>query len=147
MLRRFSRTAAIFGTIYLVCAGCGFLSIAPPQPKLSVSNGTTLVVTVLVNGRQVGTIQPRSGADPIDASVLPPLPWIVEARSATGRLLTSMIVMAGQVTTTRLPDGTTSMSGTLGRVDLSCGRFDMWAGDFPPSGPMPGPGSPGDCDP
>jgi hypothetical protein len=37
----------------------------------------------------------------------------------------------------------------MGRVDLSCGRLTIWAGDYPPSGPVyikPA-GSPGDCDP
>jgi hypothetical protein len=147
MLRQISRTAVILGTICFACAGCGFLSLEPPPPRLGISNGTTLVVTVVVNGRQVGAVQPRSGMDPVDPTLLPPLPWIVEARSESGRLLTWMTVTAGQVSTTRLPDGTASMSGTLGRVDLSCGRFDMWAGDFPASGPIPGPGLLGDCDP
>ncbi len=32
------------------------------------------------------------------------------------------------------------------RVDLSCGRIDIWSGT-PMMGPAPGPGVPGDCDP
>ena len=46
-------------------------------------------------------------------------------------------------------DGTTEMTGTLGRVDLSCGRLSIWAGDAEPSGPAPGssPGNPSDCTP
>jgi hypothetical protein len=37
----------------------------------------------------------------------------------------------------------------MGRVDLSCGRLTICAGDFAPSGPVPLPstGSAGDCAP
>ena len=46
-------------------------------------------------------------------------PWHVEARSPTGRVLTSMDVEPGQVQTNTLPGGVVQHSGTMGRVDLS----------------------------
>ena len=39
-----------------------------------------------------------------------------------------------------------SAQGDAVRVDLSCGRLDIWSGP-PLLGPPPGPGTPGDCTP
>ena len=134
----------------LLIAGCASLlpSATPsfaPNPSLDVSNGTTLTVTLLVNGDAVGEFPP-GGPDPtIDVAALPPLPWKVEARSPSGRVLTSMDVAPGEI------QGADSAVHTIpmGRVDLSCGRLTIYAGDFAPSGPVPLPssGSPGDCAP
>ena len=135
--------AALLAAIVLV-GGCKMLPTFAP-PKLGISNGTKLTVTLIVNGQAVGVFPPGQGAGPL-TTALPPLPWTVDARSATGRLLTTMQVEPGQVSSTTLPDGLIQSSGTLGRVDLSCGRLDIWAG-FPASGPAPGPGQPGDCNP
>jgi hypothetical protein len=59
-----------------------------------------------------------------------------------------MTVLPGQITTTILPDSV-QRTGAMGRVDLSCGRLTIWAGDVMPSGPVPppSPGTPGDCIP
>ena len=118
-------------------------------PSLGVANGTTLDVSLFVNGRRVGDYPSAGPVPTIDPASLPALPWIVEARSPTGRVLTSMTVAAGQVSTTTGPGGETEYRGTLGRVDLSCGRLTIWAGDVTPSGPAPppSPGQPGDCTP
>jgi hypothetical protein len=117
--------------------------------NLGIANGTTLTVSLFVNGQLVADSPPDAPSPTIDPNSLPPLPWTVEARSATGRVLTSMIVEPGQVRTATGPDGQISYSGTIGRVDLSCGRLTIWAGDVVPSGPAPppSPGSPGDCVP
>jgi len=113
-------------------------------PPLGLSNGTPLTVALYVNGQHV--VDSPSGEPPptIDPAGLPPLPWIVEARSPSGRVLTSMHVAQGDVGTT---DG--GSHGVLGRVDLSCGRITIWAGSTQPSGPAPppSPGIPGDCAP
>jgi hypothetical protein len=60
-----------------------------------------------------------------------------------------MQVVPGQVSTTTTPNGGIQHSGAMGRVDLSCGRLTIWAGDIQPSGPAPNPspGTPGDCEP
>lgn len=128
-------------------AGCGS-PVASQVYALGVSNGTTLTVAIVVNGRVIRTFEAGTGTglDGIPAREIGPLPWVVEARSPSGRLLTSMTVHEGDVSSTSLPGGGGSSSGVGGRVDLSCGRLDMWAGP-PLMGPAPGSGSPGDCAP
>jgi hypothetical protein len=80
-----------------------------------------------------------SSVVPFSTEIPAPLPWSVEARSPSGRLLISMTVRPGDV------DGEgTEQRGTGGRVDLSCGRLDIWSGP-PMLGPAPGDGMPGDC--
>jgi len=135
----------------VLAVGCGSVSpTASPtsisSPGLSISNGTTLTVTLIVNGTTVGAFPPGTGRDPIPASDLPDLPWQVEARSPTGRLLTSMTVHPGDVWATTGPNGEGREKGDGVRVDLSCGRLDVWSGP-PMIGPAPGTGSPGDCAP
>jgi hypothetical protein len=127
--------------------GCAFLPSAS-KPRLGIENGTTLVVSVFVNGARVAESQP-GGPPEIPIAGLPPLPWTVEARTASGRLLTSMEVAEDQVSMTTRPDGGVSRRGAFGRVDLSCGRLTIYAGDVVPSGPAPLPnsGQPGDCVP
>ncbi len=135
----------------MVAVGCGAAgssaSRSPtPSPGLSIANGTTLTVTLVVNGTMVGTFAPGVERDPIPATDLPALPWNVEARSPSGRVLTSMTVRPGDVWQTSLPNGEGSARGDGARVDLSCGRLDIWSGP-PMLGPAPGTGSPGDCAP
>lgn len=139
--------------VLVVLAGCGaFPALLPapgPLPELGVSNGTALDVTLVVNGRAVGVF-PAGGPWPsIDPVALGPLPWTVEARSPSGRVLTSMSVQARAAWSTVGPDGVVERVGVMGRVDLSCGRLTIWAGDVIPSGPVPpsNPGTPGDCGP
>jgi hypothetical protein len=132
-----------FLLLAIAVAAC---SVLPGErPPLGVRNGTTLVVGLFVNGEQVAEIPPGS-APQIDESRLPPLPWTVEARTVTGRVLVTMTVEPGDVTSTVYSDGHSGRSGTLGRVDLSCGRLDIYAGP-PAGGPPPGTGVPGDCEP
>jgi hypothetical protein len=114
--------------------------------SLSIQNGTTLKVTLLVNSVLVATLAPGACIgcqldDGVPASRLSPLPWQVEARSPSGRILVSMTVRQGDVIKTA--DG---WQGDANRVDLSCGRLDIWSGP-PLAGPAPGPGSPDDCAP
>lgn len=139
--------AAFLALLALLPAAC-LPTMTPSRPNLGISNGTTLTVTLVVNGEPIGEYKP--GGDPfIDVSSLPLLPWDVEARSPTGRVLTSMHVELGQVSSTTGAGGVVEQRGVLGRVDLSCGRLSIWAGDVQPSGPAPIPsaGRPGDCEP
>ena len=140
MGRHRSLTMAI--SVAVVCAvGCGSggTPVASPAspPGLSISNGTTLTVTLLVNGTVVGTFSPGAERDPIPAQDLPALPWRVAARSPSGRPLASVTMHSGDASETQ---------GYGVRVDLSCGRLDIWSGP-PMIGPAPGTGSPGDCVP
>jgi hypothetical protein len=115
---------------------------------LSISNQTTLVVTLIVNEQIVGIYPPAAHRDPITAPLLPPPRWHVEARSPSGRVLASMDVRPGDVVSTT-PDaaGRSSSRGKGDRAELSCGRLDIWSGP-PLLGPAPPDSFPvGDCDP
>ena len=128
----------------LVLAACGPVVVAVAKPGLHVANSTPLTVTLFVNGQSVADFVPGAPEPTIDPTGLPPLPWTVEARSPSGRLLTSMLVAPGEVTS-----GGDIHQIPAGRVDLSCGRLTIYAGDFAPSGPPPppSPGVAGDCGP
>jgi hypothetical protein len=138
---------AAMGLVLGLAASCPTKTV-DARPDLGVDNGTTLRVTLVVNGHPVAEVAPKTGRSDIKTLSLPELPWIVEARSPSGRVLTSMRVDMGDVTREVGPNyvGT---SGQMGRIDLSCGRLTIWAGPTEPSGPMPvgSVGTPGDCDP
>ncbi len=124
----------------------GAVVVPPDEMTLNVSNGSTLPVSLVVNGTVVDRFEPGSGRFDIPAAELPSLPWSVEIRSPTGRVLLSMAVHAGDVWRADVGGGATQRKGAGGRVDLSCGRIDVWSG-VAMSGPVPGPGVPGDCAP
>lgn len=117
-------------------------------PRLSISNQTSLFVTLFVNGATVATYAPGGHEDPISTDRLPPAPWHAEVRTSSGRLLLALRVAPGDIWHTG-PDqfGHSSLKGNGIRADLSCGRLDLWAG--PPMAGPPPPSSfpPGDCDP
>jgi len=140
-MKAFAATALL--ALLVGCSGQAPATSAP-RPNLTVSNGTTLTVTLVVNGQRVGDFPPSGAGPKIDVASLPPLPWTVEARSPSGRLLTSMVVGPGEVQS--MASGAAIV---MGRVDLSCGRLTIFAGDVAPSGPAPppSPGNPGDCAP
>ena len=104
-------------------------------PPLSISNGTSIPVTLVVNGTVIETVAPGDTQDPITAP-LPAQPWTIETRSPGGRVLSTLAVS--------LTDVIGSASGRAVRVDLSCGRLDVWSGP-PLLGPMFSPGPSGDC--
>jgi hypothetical protein len=144
------RAAIALVALMVLVAACGAVgaSASHERPELGISNGTTLAVSLIVNGKQLATVEPGGSLSASDAARLPDLPWSVEARSPSGRVLTSMSVGVGAVSSTTDPEGVVHSSGAFGRVDLSCGSLRIWAG-FPPSGPIPASpaGSPGDCVP
>jgi hypothetical protein len=110
---------------------------------LSISNETTIAVTLVVNRRVIETVAAGGHEDPITGE-LPALPWNVEARSPSGRVLSSMTVHAGDVWQTTDSNGNGEEKGDAVRVDLSCGRLDVWSGP-PMLGPAFSPGPSGDC--
>jgi hypothetical protein len=111
------------------CSGVG--------TSFSVANGTTVPVTIIVNGSVVETVPAGTTENPIKASV-PGRPWTVEARSPSGRVLATMTVAAN--------DALSSTSGRVGSADLACGRLMLWAGAPVSDGPtfVPDPSQP--CD-
>jgi hypothetical protein len=146
---------AVIALLALAVVGCaaatpsGGAASHPSRVNLGVANGTTLAVTLFVNGVRVAEFPPRGPEPSFDIAALPALPWTVEARSPSGRVLTSMRVDAKDIWTTARPGGAIESSGAMARVDLSCGSLRIWAGDIMPSGPIPAspPGTPGDCEP
>lgn len=137
-------------TLVAACQAQPSAGIVPPdRMELSVSNLTTIEVVLVVNGATIQSVEPHSKVV-VPASRLPPLPWAAEVRLPTGRTLVSQIVQAGDVWSTAIPNGGTEYKGVGSRVDLSCGRIDLYSttpSGPPPMGPAPGPGSSGDCDP
>jgi hypothetical protein len=103
---------------------------------LSIQNGTTITVTLVVNGTTVETVPLGTQESPIKAAI-PALPWNVETRSPSGRVLSTMTVREGDATQTTLANGGIEHQGDFARADLSCGRLDVWAGDVRPIGPPP----------
>jgi hypothetical protein len=134
------KTVAAFLLVALFAACSGTTpSEAPTVPSaspvpsqehasLGVSNGTTIPVTLILNGVVVRTIEAGGYEDPVTAT-LPPLPWLVETRSPSGRVLSQMTVNPGDVVY-QTPDanGRSAAKGDAVRVDLPCGRLDVWAG-------------------
>jgi hypothetical protein len=135
------RHLVLAGLCLVVAAGCSNRGvIAPSAMKLSVSNQSTLAVTLVVNGTVIETIDPGR-VDDVPAQRLPRLPWDAHVLSPSGRDLLQLTVHAGDVR-----QGPSFEAGDGARIDLSCGRIDLWSGP-PLLGPMPGPGTPGDCAP
>ena len=147
-VRRRSAALTFLGLLAVsACSLFGGPGVVPPASMtLSIENGTTIPVLLVVNGSTIETLQPQQAETGIPASRLPPLPWAAEVRTTSGRQLLAMTVHAGDVVQINGSDGGGSSQGDGARVDLSCGRIDLWSGP-PMLGPAPGPGTPGDCDP
>ena len=130
--------AALLCTLLAACAA-PVPSVTAPSPDLHLSNGTALTVTLVVDGQRVADVAPGGTAGQINVAALPPLPWILEARSPSGRVLAALQVPVSE--------GQTDAS--IGQVvDLSCGRLWLWVGDITPDAPVASPGGqPGDCAP
>jgi hypothetical protein len=133
------------GVLFRALLSLTLLAACSPRPTgdahdLVVSNQTTLTVALAVNGAVVRTVRAHT-QEIVSPRDLPPLPWSVEARTAGGRVVSHMTVQTGDVWET-----SGQMKGDAVRVDLSCGRLDIWSGP-PLLGPAPGPGTARDCDP
>jgi hypothetical protein len=108
---------------------------------LGVVNATSLQVSLVVNGTVIKSFAPGGADKAIYVSALPSLPWAVEARTSSGRVLATMNVTAGDLQ----PESGITAHGTESGIGLSCGQLYMWSGPTEPSWPAPQPGSPGDC--
>ncbi len=141
-LHAFRRVVAVLA-VAAVLGGCSPASGGTTSPgatslpmALSIQNGTTITVTLVVNGTTVETVPLGTQESPIKAAI-PALPWNVETRSPSGRVLSTMTVREGDATQTTLANGGIEHQGDFARADLSCGRLDVWAGDVRPIGPPP----------
>jgi hypothetical protein len=139
----------LLAAVAIALTGCGPAPVVTSEPAsspvaLGVSNGTTLTVTIVVNGRKIADFPAGGPVPSIDPKALPPLPWHVEARSPSGRVLTSMDVKPEEVSDV----GGNGSQGAFNRVYLSCGPLTISAGNVVPEGPVPlGSATPGDCAP
>jgi hypothetical protein len=115
--------------------------------SVGIGNGTTLTVTLVVNDAAVATVAPGREVY-IPASQLSSLPWTVEARSPSGRVLASLVVHDGDVIDNIDPStGNGSYISRGIRVFFSCGSLAIWSGGSGVGGPSEPAGSPGDCAP
>ena len=120
--------------------------VAPVDYTLHVANGTRLALSIVVNGQPVALAAAKDSKD-IPVAALPALPWTVEARSVSGRVVLAFTVEPGSIVDDRNADGSRTHRAPGARADLSCGRLDMYPGSTPMLGPAPGPGVAGDCEP
>lgn len=141
--------AAVAAFAVASCSAASLPSATVPTQAMSltVSNGTDLSISLVVNGHVVKVIAPQAGAGPIPESELPAAPWSVEARTVSGRILTSMTVTAQELVETVVPGGGVMVHIPMARIDLTCGRLTIFAGDHAPSGPVPVPGQGEPCVP
>ena len=123
MIRRFSGLVLVA----FLSAACGQSAATPARPTLSIGNWTSVTITLVVNGRVVESVPPGWVEDPVTAAV-PSRPWRVEAQLPNGRVVAMFTILA--------TDDISSTSGKAARVDLACGRVDIWSGP-----PLLGPGS------
>ncbi len=110
--------------VALAAASCGGPTPAASPTvgagsPLGVANGTTVPVSVAVNGTVVETV-PAGETRLAVPVVLPARPWTVEARSPSGRLLATLTVSAA--------DDISATSSVGVTEDLACGRLELWAG-------------------
>jgi hypothetical protein len=126
-------------------AACSLLPGPSSDFDISVENGTTLDIGIVVNGARVAAVAGGDGTV-IPAAGLGPLPWRVVAVTSSGRELASMTVDASMGC---VPNGGGGMSchGAMGRADLVCGRFTMYAAGPFAGGPAPIPGAGDPCVP
>ena len=134
--------------LVIVAAGCGSngpsnLPLGPVSDadmSLTANNESDRALELYVNDIKIADVAAKSSPT-IKSPDLPPLPWNAELRLTTGRTLVSVTITSGSVVRTE-----SSAQGVGNRVDLSCGRVELYA-VIPLGGPAPGPGKPGDCGP
>jgi hypothetical protein len=131
---------ATIGALVVALSACSNPNVVPDAlMEVAVDNTTSIAVDIVVNDAAIGSV-PANTRSTFGAADLPSLPWHVVALTSSGRELVTLDVKSGDVY-----DRPGSQSGVGARVDLSCGRLDIYSGP-PLMGPIPGPGVPGDCD-
>ena len=98
-----TRLSALAIATAVLAGGCSVTPTpAPATPgavSLNVRNDTTLAVTIVINGQALGVVLPggSTSGPALGPSGPPALPWTVEARSPSGRVLTTLTVGPGDV--------------------------------------------------
>jgi hypothetical protein len=136
----------LLAVLAVLLGACQFLRPqAAPVPDaqmwLAAGNGSDRKLVLFVNDLPIRDVLPGTETR-FTAAELPPLPWHAELRLETGRTLVELVLASGTIM--RSSDG--GGTGAGARMDLSCGRVELYSG-FPMGGPPPGGGVPGDCNP
>ena len=141
------RRFALAVVVALGAASCA----APPTPTLvpptstalagpiniNINNGTTVPITVAVNGAAIAT-EPAGGVAQIATGALPARPWTIEARSPSGRVLASLSVDTNALISDRQSIGDFEV--------LACGELVISVGGPTSDAPHPSVASPEPCD-
>jgi len=137
-MRRLLGLTATVAIALAACAGpSATASPLTPSPALNVANATTVPVAIAVNGTVLETVPVGATEVPIKAA-LPALPWTVEARSPSGRVLATLTVSAA--------DDISATTSVGAFEHLACGQLDLWAGGPRGDAPIPSLASPKPCD-
>jgi len=124
----------------LVVAACSPAApVASAATDLHVQNSTTVMLTIVVNGRPGVRVAP--GVLATGFADLPVLPWTVEARTESGRTLATMFVGDAQDTMPADVDSGVEVIGSSAAFPLSCGSLTMWTGPDPVADSEPTPAS------
>ena len=141
---------ALVAAVVLVASATAVPSpTASLRVRVGVSSGTTMALSVALNGQHLGDISPTDTAAAFGPASLPQLPWDIEVRSTSGKVLVSMTVQVQDVLSTALPGGGQVVTQRFERVDTTCGQLMVWTGEVEPSvADLPAPrSSVGPCNP
>ena len=138
-MKRAIMSLIVMAVFAAACSTVDATIVPDSHMSIGISNGTSIQVELVVNSSHVRTIPPLTNIE-VRVAELPALPWQAGVTTTAGRMLVTLEVRSGAVHVT-----SNGSSGVGARVDLSCGRLDIYSGP-PMLGPMPGPGVPGDCD-
>lgn len=143
--------AAFDGWLYRITVTSGLLpvqhrgEIVIQEPIVHVANTTTLTLSTTVNGLDAGSAAAMASTV-VDVRQFGQAPWTIVARTSSGLELHTLELAANSAYY-MTGDYPLSAFGPFSRLDLSCGRLDLWVG-YPPSGPRPLDTFPAhDCDP
>ncbi len=116
---------------------------AADQIGLGVDNGTELQLFLVVNSAVVEALAPHTADRSIPMSALPPLPWVVQVKTPSGRALVTMTAAPADLQGPAVAGDV--QTGQQAGAELSCGPLYLWTGASEPIWPAPGSGAPGDC--
>jgi hypothetical protein len=136
--------ASIVGVVLAGCASIAPSKFAPSTVRsdanVHIWNATTMRLVIVVNRIGLDVVRPQT-ATTIPWDQLPSSPWVIEARSTTGRIFLVLDVLPADVRGAEIGSGTSAAT-----TDLSCGRLAMYVGAMW-SDPGPGHGNLEACDP
>ncbi len=125
--------ALLVAVIVVACATALPSPSAASMVSVGVSNDTTMALAVSINDQRLGDVSPADTAAEFTPTGSLRFPWSIEVRSTSGTVLLSMIVQGQDVVSTTAPGGEWIQTQRFERVDTTCGRLMVWAGEVEPS--------------